>query len=277
MAIEVSLDMARSGLRLPSGRLEAQRLIDRELPGIVRSLVVDLPVDSHRSVADCLKDGTLDVADLLGLEASLKDRAATFTKDMRSFVASYDLPLGSVASLFVRHRSATPPSVPLEYRASRPYTGIVIYAELALPVHGERTSDSLRPCLFPRIFDDTMALLLDRNGVEPAALASWGEVGYSPALDLSSLARVGDDPLKIDATALFGSDRTDIIIPRDEAMKILTLKANRDLLAAGRVIVVMPGVRQAIGPEAAAAGHGGTAASGEESERAEGPLYEAGH
>jgi hypothetical protein len=280
MAVEVRLDMARSGLRLPSGRIEAQRLIDRELPGIVRAYVSELPVDSWRTVAECIQDGSIDVADLIGLEASLVERSATFTKDMRSFIASYDLPLEAVASLFVHHSTPTIPAEPLEYRASRAYTGIVIYVKAGLPVHGERVQDSLRPCLFPRLYDDTMTLLLDRNGVEPGALSAWGELGYVAELGLSSLARVGDDPLRIDATAVFGSDRGDIIIPRSEAMKILALKANRALLAAGRIVVVMGGLTQALGPDTTGApGQAATTTdpSGESAERAEGPLYEGGH
>lgn len=242
LSLEVSLDLASVGLRLPSGRIEAERMIDRDVPGILEGLVLGLPVDSYRSVADCLIDGTIDAGDLLGLEGAIIEKNSAFSRDMRSFVARYELPLGAVTALFVRHRTPSPPEAPLEWRATRAFTGIVIYAAAGLHVHGERVTDLARPCLFPRIYDDEMRLLLEKNGVAPDAIATWGEVGYAKAAALrdgSLLARLGESPLRIDATALFGTDRTDLIIPADEAMKILASPENRGLLAAGKVVIVI--------------------------------------
>ena len=100
-----------------------------------------------------------------------------------------------------------------------------------------------------------MTLLLDRNTVDPAAHLSWGEVGYATAKDASSslvLDRVGETVLRIDAAALFGTDRTDLIITRDEALKILSSPENRALLAEGRVVIIIDGslIRQPLGKPA---------------------------
>ena len=244
LSVEVSLDLAAAGLRMPSGRIEAERLIDRDLPGILAGLVLDLPVDSYRDVADCVDDGTLDESDLLGFGGQAVEKGSSFSRDMRSFVARYELPLYAVAGIFVRHRTPVSPEAPLEWRATRAYTGVVIYADSGLAVHGERVTDLARPCLFPRVYDDAMKLLLERNGVAPDAIAAWGEVGYAKAdsiRDGSLLSRIGESPLMIDATALFGTDRTDLIIPVDEAMKILASPENRALLAAGKVVIVIDG------------------------------------
>ena len=253
LSVEVSLDLAAAGLRMPSGRIEAERLIDRDLPGILAGLVLDLPVDSYRDVADCVDDGTLDESDLLGFGGEAVEQGSSFSRDMRSFIARYELPLHAIAGIFVRHRTPVSPEAPLEWRATRAYTGIVIYADSGLAVHGERVSDLARPCLFPRIYDDAMKLLLEKNGVAPDAIAAWGEVGYAKAAsvrDGSLLPRLGESPLMIDATALFGTDRTDLIIPADEAMKILASPENRALLAAGKVVIVIDGdyLVQELGP-----------------------------
>jgi len=258
LSIEVSLDLAAAGLRMPSGRIEAERLIDRDLPGILAGLVLDLPVDSYRDVADCVDDGSLDESDLLGFGDQAVEHGSSFSRDMRFFIARYELPLYAVAGIFVRHRTPVSPEAPLEWRATRAYTGIVIYADSGLAVHGERTTDLARPCLFPRVYDDAMRLLLERNGVSPEALAAWGEVGYAKAdsvRDGSLLGRIGESPLLIDATALFGTDRTDVVIPRDEAMKILASPGNRALLAAGKVVIVIDGdyLVQGLGPDAGGA------------------------
>lgn len=265
LSVEVALDLAAAGLRMPSGRIEAERMIDRDLPGILAGLALELPVDSHRNVADCLDDGTIDESDLLGFGGLAVEQGSSFSRDMRSFIARYRLPLYAVAGVFVRHLTPVSPEAPLEWRATRAYTGIVIYADSGLSVHGERVADLARPCLFPRVYDDAMKLLLERNGVAPEALAAWGEVGYAEAdavRDGSLLARIGASPLKIDATALFGTDRTDVIIPRDEAMKILASPENRALLAAGKVVIVIDGdyLVQELGPAP-----GGSAAAGGES------------
>jgi hypothetical protein len=255
LSVEVSLDLAAAGLRMPSGRIEAERLIDRDLPGILAGLVLDLPVDSWRNVADCVDDGTLDESDLLGFGNEAVEKGSSFSRDMRSFVARYELPLRAVTGIFVRHRTAVSPAAPLEWRATRTYTGIVIHANAGLAVHGERVTDLARPCLFPRVYDDAMKLLLEKNGVDPEAIEAWGEVGYVKAdalRDSSLLARLGESPLRIDATALFGTDRTDLIIPADEAMKILASPENRALLAAGKVVIVIDGdyLVQELGPAA---------------------------
>lgn len=253
VSVEVSLDLAAAGLRMPSGRIEAERMIDRDLPGILAGLVLDLPVDSRRNVADCVDDGTIDESDLLGFGGQAIEKGSSFSRDMRSFIARYELPLAAVAGVFVRHRTPVLPEAPLEWRATRAYTGIVIYADSGLSVHGERVADLARPCLFPRVYDDAMKLLLDRNGVAPDAISAWGEVGYAKSDSVRNgalLGRLGEAPLRIDATALLGTDRTDLVIPLDEAMKILASPGNLALLAAGKVVIVIDGdyLVQELGP-----------------------------
>lgn len=235
----VDLGLAAFGLRLPQGRAEAESRIQAELPAVLKDLVLGLSVDSRRDLAACIADSSLKVGDLTALAAKAQVLASTFSRDLSSFGIDYRLPLAEIESLLVVHTSAFLPQMPIQGRASRPYTGIVIYASGSLPVRGERTEAILEPSLFPRIYDETMTLLMDRNTVAPEALAAWGELAWATELDRHALARVGDDPLRIDARALFGNRRTDILIPRDEALKILTLPQNLELLAQGRVLVVV--------------------------------------
>jgi hypothetical protein len=237
--ISIDLDLVKAGLRLPSGRGEAERMIERDLPLILKEAVLGLPVDSRRSVEACIDDGTLVPDDLLGLADDVVPGTAAFSKNLRLFHADYSLPLEAVAALFIHHRTALLPDAPLEYRPTRDFTGIVIYAQGPLPVHGERATEALRPCLFPRIYDETMKVLLERNTVAPESLAAWGELGYATSLDAAARRRVGDDPIRVDATAFFGTDRTDILLSQEDALKILASPANRGLLAAGRVIVIV--------------------------------------
>lgn len=235
----VDLRLAAYGLRLPQGRAEAESRIKALLPGILKDLVLALPVDSRRDIEACIADSSIEVGELGALAEKAIADSSTFTRDFRAFGIDYSLALSEVEALLIRHRSPLGPAIPIEGRASRPYSGIVIYAKSSLPVRGERTNSKLAPCLFPRIYDDSMTLILDRNGVAPEALAAWGELGYATVLDRHALARVGDDPLRIDATGIFGNLRTDLVIPRDEALKILVLPENLALLSQGRVLIIV--------------------------------------
>lgn len=235
----VDLSLAAFGLRLPQGRAEAESRIQAELPAVLKDLVLGLPVDSRRDLAACVADSSIKVGDLTALAAKAQALGSTFSRDFSSFGIDYRLPLAELEALLVVHTTPLLPQMPIQGRASRPYSGIVIYATASLPVRGERTEARLEPSLFPRVYDETMVLLLDRNTVAPEALAAWGELAWATELDGQALARVGEDPLRIDARALFGNRRTDLLIPRDEALKILVRKENLELLAQGRVLVVV--------------------------------------
>jgi hypothetical protein len=239
LELTIDLDLAKAGLRLPTGRIEAAQIVERDLPALLKSLVLDLGVDSRRNVRDCLNDGSLEAGELLGLALDAKEGTAAFSRNLRSWHVEYSLPLEALSSAFIHQKRATTPEALLGYHPSRAFTGIVIYAKGSLPIHGEALEAPLSPCLFPRIFDEDMRLLLDRYGVDPVALASWGELGYASELDAAARDRVGDDPLRIDAKAFFGSLRTDLVIGSEEAGRILALAENRALLSAGRIVVLI--------------------------------------
>lgn len=239
IAIDISLDLRQAGLRPPAGRLEAERMIERDLPGLLKDAVFTLAVDSHRLVADTVADGSIDINELLPLTAETRMRKAVYSPDFQGFRVSYDLPLLPVTGLYVRHSAPTRLRPLLGWSPTRAYTGLVIYATGLLPVHGENVADRLRPCLFPRIWDEDMNLLFDRNIVAPAALRAGGPVAYGTGAGLLPAGRVGNDPLKIAALEVFGDLRTDLVISREDARRLLSLPANRELLAAGRVFIAL--------------------------------------
>ena len=99
-----------------------------------------------------------------------------------------------------------------------------------------------QPCLLPSLYDDEMNLIMDRKRIEQPALADMLPVAYAFRLDDPVIeARAGGDPLRIMASALFGSRRTDAVIPRVEALKILADPANRDLVRRGKLVFVIVG------------------------------------
>lgn len=238
LRVDVALDLAAAGLRLPDGRLSAERMVEHDLPALAKDAVFALQADSHRTVEAAVADGSLESGALVALAGMVRLESSSFSKDMRKFKATYSLDLDEVASLFLSGAQPTPIRAPLEERPTRDYTGIVIYAKGTLPVHGEAVEDQARPCLFPRVYDSEMGLVLDRSLVDPHALAG-GVLGYASAIGVEAGARVGSDPMRVMAIGLFGDERCDFIISREDALRILSSAANRDLLRRGKVVVVL--------------------------------------
>ena len=238
LSIDIELDLAAAGLKLPGGRLSAERMIERDLPSLAKDAVFALQADSYRKVEDAAMDGTFGSEALVSLAGLARAERSSFSKDMRKFLMAYSLDLDAVASLFLAGSSPSPIRAPLESRPTRDYSGIVIYAKGSLPVHGESVEGSARPCLFPRVYDSEMNLLLDRSLVLPAALAGGGVLGYASAIGVEAGERVGSDPMRVMALELFGDARTDFVISREDALRILSSASNRELLRGGKVVVV---------------------------------------
>lgn len=237
LSLRVSLDLVRAGYRLPEGRLEAERKVDRDLPGLAKNTIFSLQVDSYRTVRDTIMDGSLDAEQLVALDGTATRLESILSRDMRSLLTVYEFPLDSVGALYVTYTEPIPAPEALSYSPSRVHTGIVIVATGKLPVHGDRVSEQLRPCLFPRIFDEGMRLLLAKDRVDPDVVRAHGELGYASSIPEDD--RTGDDPMLIQAVAIFGTDRTDLIISRADADSILELPENRALLRQGKVTIIL--------------------------------------
>jgi hypothetical protein len=241
--VDVELDLAAAGLRMPEGRLEAQRMIEHDFPGLAKDAVFALQADSHRTVEAAVADGTLEAEGLVALSGLARPESSSLSKDMRKFKASYGIGLEAVMALFLSGARPTPIRAPLESRPTRDYSGIVIYAKGRLPVHGEGVDGKAAPCLFPRVYDGEMRLLLDRSAVAPEVLAAGGStggvLGYAAAMGVEAGERVGGDPMRVMAVELFGDARCDYVISRDDALAILSSPGNRELLRQGKVVVIL--------------------------------------
>lgn len=239
LRMTLSLDLAADRLRLPGGRVEAERRVERDLPGFVRDVAAGIRVDSYRTVGSTVIDNTILPGQLMDFLRTGKRVEAHFTRDFSAFVASYVFRLDALAALYTRHATPLKPALPMASVPTRPYSGILISVVGAYPVHGEHRDGVLVPCLFPRIFDETMRPVLERNFSSPAVIASKGVVAYARGPDEPWVeGRIGDNPLRIVATAIFGSARTDVILAEEDALRILCLPANTDLVREGRIVIV---------------------------------------
>jgi hypothetical protein len=237
---QAELDLATAGIRLPSGRAEAEQVLESAIPGLVRGTALAIDLDSYRTVADSIDDGTLQTEALETFLESGRRLDLALSRDLGTLVATYAWKLADLASLYVRHSSPIDMPTADRYLPTRSYTGIIIFVQGIYAVQGEHRTAILSPCLFPRLFDESMTALLERNLQAPGPLRTWGSVAYAAGLDDPVItARAGGDPLRIMATRLFGSLRTDIVISSGDALKILGSPDNRALIQAGRVVFVI--------------------------------------
>lgn len=237
---EVQLDLGAAGIKLPSGRFQAERSLQAAVPDLVRETALSVELDSYRTVGDSMADGTLDPALFEAfLEAGHKTRSA-LSRDLSKLQESYEWKLADLAALYVRHRVPIELPAPDRYVPARTYTGIVVYLQGEYGVRGEQRTARIRPCLFPKLFDESMRTIVERNLQYPDALRAWGAVGYATNLGAPIVeARAGSAPLRIIATEIFGSRRTDAIISTEDALKILGSPENRTLAQEGKVVFII--------------------------------------
>lgn len=235
----IAYNMAAAGLRLPAGRSQAERTLESMMVHLVRPAILEILVDSWRSIADCLEDRSISASDLESFLASGQKKDARLSQDFRQLIVIYDFSLHRLGAMFIRHTSPMEQARSQGFTPTRDYSGILIFVQGLYPVRGEHRSGRLVPSLFPRIYDENMTLLLERNLISPAALLRWSSVGWAGSLDSPVIEqRVGQDPLRIMAYSIFGTDRTDVILSETDAQKILGNDRNRQLIQDGRVVLV---------------------------------------
>jgi hypothetical protein len=242
----VSLDMASAGLKLPNGRMQSEALIASEYVRLIRPGILNLQVDSSSVVADLVRRGEWNSLDVDNLALQVRTVPPAFSADFGSLLAFYTLDMDGISAALIRHQRTTEIPGTLNPVSAPSYTGIIIIASEALPIHGAKSSALLRPCLFPKIWDSDMKLIFERNMFNPKAGAmvryfpvrdifSGGPSGLSPEMT----AIVGSRPLRIFASGVFGIQPTDPIISREDALLIISNSENRSLLREGRVAVII--------------------------------------
>ena len=242
----VSLDMASAGLSLPGGRMQGEALIATEYARLIRPAILNIQVDSSSKIADIVNRGEWNSMNIEDFALQSRSVPPALSPDFSSMAASYTLSLESLSAALIRHQR--PADVPrtLNPVPAPVYTGIVIIASEALPVHGMKSTALVRPCLFPKIWDTEMKLLFERNMLDPGAGAmvhycTAREIFTSAPSGLSPeiTAIVGSRPLRIFARSVFGIQPTDPIISREDALQIISNEGNHRLLREGRVAIII--------------------------------------
>lgn len=236
----VSLDMNLARLSFPTGKNTAINRMNSQLPLLIKDPLLALKVDSSSMLNDLIVSDTLPFASIATIIETGSKTPAVFSRTGLALSMQHRLDMASIGTLMIKHSQPYSPKEPIQQVASRKYTGIIIDARGSLPVQGEFVQDVVDPCFFPAIWDADMNLLYEKNMIDTAIARKDGIVHYDYSDDESRYGdRVGNDPLRIRARKVYGINRTDPVISRNDALKILSIPENIRLLNQGRVVILL--------------------------------------
>lgn len=236
----ISIDVDKAHIEMPSGKTTAMNVINTRVPDLIKDPLLTLNIDADRKLGDMLLENQITYHDISEIISSSNCTMGYFKQDSSTFTTNHKINLPQVYSLFIRHNIPYKLKKPVDHVSSKPFTGIIIDARGKLTVHGEYMKENVEPCFFPRIFTDEMDIIYEKNMVEPAKCKSQGTVRYDYSDDESRYKdQAGNNPLHILAQECFGENRSDIVIKKEDALKILCVPQNLELLRQGKVVILL--------------------------------------
>ena len=237
---DVRLDTEKAGISMPSGKRAALNFVETKLPDLIKDPLLSLYVNSSQQLGDLILANDITLEQLTKIIDEGKKTPGIFTDGTLTLLTTHTINLREISSLMIKHHFPYKNAKPIENIASRVYSGIIIDARGELDVHGEFMSDEVYPCFFPQIWDEQMNLIYERNMGDPASEFKNGMIHYDWRDDESAYqSRIGSDPLHIKARKVYGHLRTDPVISREDALKILSVPENLKLLQEGKVVILL--------------------------------------
>jgi len=246
---QASFDLVEAGIRLPTGRFMAEDILKETFPLLLRPYLLSIRVDSNSVIQDLIDEGELSFEDLDIICEEAAKIPPSLSTDLRRMSGRSIILLEKLSSLLIRHRRAIEPTRPIVPVQAADYTGIIIIADRELPIHGRRAQALAEPCIFPKIWDTNMDLVYERNMTDPGRKEGTMIVRYTTpesifrpvpsGLDGELAIFLGPNPLRIFAREVFGISPTDLVIDREDALKILSTENNRRLIREGRIALVL--------------------------------------
>jgi len=241
LELEVTRQLDPAISAVPRAKGDAETDIESRLGGFLIAALSSVVVDSSHTYGDLLENDPGLFSRVRRLAEGAQQRALFLSDDFSRLIVRYSLPLfgasGAISPLYPSR------SVPIHRRLgwvpTRPFTGLLIYAKGKLPAVGTNGFAQARPAVFPRIFDESMTLVMEKGMCTPEALSQWGMVGYATSIDdPAALLRAGELPLRLVARGVFGDNATDIVIATEGARQLLTLPENMKLLQDGKIVII---------------------------------------
>ena len=242
--LDLWVRVGKDTANLAKNRQAAESALEKRLEAVFLQSVVNLTVSSAETVGQRLKTNPALLPAIRRLLQGAVKRGSAMDQAMEDLRLYYAIPLYGADGLLSLLSPAGRPSPFESYLGFVPaaaYTGLVIYVQGSYPAWGRDGAEAtLKPCLFPRIYDTNLDLVMDASRADRARLLSWGLVAYSNDLDEASFAeRVGSNPLRTVARGIYGVNDTDVVISLDMAHRLLSREENTRLLREGRVLLVL--------------------------------------
>ncbi|MCK4541309.1 MAG: hypothetical protein KAU17_03630 [Spirochaetales bacterium] len=244
LIIKTSVKISDLSRVLPTARRKGEQIIEQNFPSLLRQALFSFRVNSWQTARDIALEKSEVLSGIQELRLKGEIIESILSPDMTTLTLCHRFNLfPHIIDLFIEHTIPYRNPPMLTWAPSAEFSGLVIYAADELPIQGEPNSDEefLKPTMFPRIYDENMRLIAEVKMVEPEFLKQWGIVGYSKDTNEAPfLERIGITPLRTSAVRLFGTNRTDIIIPLEIANKLLQNDHNLDLISQGRILIISP-------------------------------------
>ena len=236
----LSLDTKKAGLEMPSGKKKASALIKSKMSQLIQPPLLALYTDSSSTLEDFVINEELSLDEVYHFIMNGYKTPDVFTKDAATLYSTNTVEIDKLGQNLIKHKYGYSPEDPIDLVPSRAYSGIIIDARGSLPVHGEFINEKTNACFFPTIWDENMNIIYEKNSADPQIVIDTGLVSYDYSNNTERYAaRVGNDPLYIRATEVYGINRTDPVIKRTDALKILTIPENVELLRQGKVVILL--------------------------------------
>lgn len=236
----ISLDANKANIQMPSGKKVASTYIKSKMLPLIQPPLLSLFENSENDLSEAVINEDISLDQVYKFIMGGHKTPDVFSKDLKYLNTTNTANINDIQKLLVRHNYPYYPQKPIDSVPSRAFSGIIIDARGAFPVHGEYVKSEVFACFFPQIWDDQMNSIYEKNIVAPETVSSKGLVGYHYSDDISLYEdRVGSDPLYIKASEVYGRNRTDPIIKRRDALKILTVPENIKLLQDGKVVILL--------------------------------------
>lgn len=226
---------------LVAARSAATDVIRSALPEHISRFLSSVPLDSSVMIGDLIRNSPYVRREIDEFASGAEPSASYTDSKLTQLTLRFEHPLyPDLAKTLVLHSKAVEHEPTLGFSATTQYTGLVIFAKGVYPVHGEPDRESaLLPAILPRIYDESMRVLLESDMVDPRIAVEAGILGYADSIDLLRFRdRIGEFPLITMARRVFGANRTDLVIPMDIAERLLASETNRRLLESGRVLII---------------------------------------
>ena len=159
----LTLDTKKAGLEMPSGKKKASALIKSKMPQLIQPPLLALYTDSESTLEDFIINEELYLDDVYHFIMNGYKTPDVFTPDAATLYSTNTLEVDRIGQKLIKHKYGYLPEEPIDLVPSRAYSGIIIDARGALPVHGEFINEKTNACFFPTIWDENMNIIYEKN------------------------------------------------------------------------------------------------------------------